>query len=67
MVFNGTVTGTNDGPMATATGDTMPPTGKKVAVPVSNTFEFANGKVVRNSIYCDRLGMMAQLGLMPGT
>lgn len=58
--------GTNDGPMAMPNGQTVPATGKKVAVPVSNTFEFANGKLVRNSLYYDQLGMMVQLGLAPG-
>ena len=39
--------------MAMPTGQTVPATGKKVTVPVSDTFEFANGKIVRNSLYAD--------------
>ena len=66
VVFNGTMTGTHDGPLAMPNGQTVPATGKKGAVAVSNTFEFANGKIVRNSLYYDNLGMMVQLGLMPG-
>jgi hypothetical protein len=31
-------------------GQTVPATGKKVTVPIGNPFEFANGKIVRNSL-----------------
>ena len=66
VVVNLTFTGTNSGPLAMPGRPTMPATGKKVTVPVSNTFEFADGKIVRNSIYYDQVTMMAQLGVMPG-
>jgi steroid delta-isomerase-like uncharacterized protein len=67
VVANVTMTGTHDGPLTMPNGQTVPATGKKVVVPVSNTLQFANGKIARNSLYADLLGMMAQLGLMPGT
>jgi len=67
VVMNCILTGTHDGPMRMADGQTVPATGKKVAIPLSNTLEFANGKIVRNSIYYDTLGAVVQLGLAPGT
>ena len=66
VVINIVMTGTNDGPMVMPNGQTVPATGKKLTVPISNTFELANGKIARNSLYADYLGMMVQLGLMPG-
>ncbi len=66
VVVNGVMTGTHDGPMAMSNGQTLPATGKKGAIAVSNTFELADGKIVRNSLYYDNLGMMVQLGLLPG-
>ena len=61
-----TFAGTHEGPLTMPGGPTVPPTGKKVVVPVSNTFKFADGKVARNSLYYDQMTMMAQLGLAPG-
>ena len=61
-----TFAGTHEGPMAMPSGPTVPATGKKVIAKGCNTFEFANGKIVRNSLYWDQLGMMARMGLMPG-
>jgi steroid delta-isomerase-like uncharacterized protein len=66
VVDNITVTGTHDGPLNMPDGQTIPPTGKKVMFPVSNTFQVKNGKVAHLSIYYDQMGMMAQLGLAPG-
>jgi len=66
VVMNGIITGTHDGPLPMATGQTVAATGKKVAIPLSNTLEFANGKIVRNSLYFDNLGAVVQLGLTPG-
>ena len=64
VVINGIMAGTNDGPSVMA-GQPTPATGKKMVIPVSNTFEFSNGKIVRNSVYYDNLGVGVQLGLMP--
>jgi predicted ester cyclase len=66
VVINGVMTGTQNGPMAMPDGRTVPATGKKVASPVSSTFELTNGKIVHQSLYSDYLGMMVQLGLIPG-
>ncbi len=66
VVANVTMTGTHDGPMTMPNGQTVPATGRKVALPVSNTLQFADGKIARNFLYSDLLGLMGQLGLMPG-
>jgi steroid delta-isomerase-like uncharacterized protein len=65
VVVNFTMSGTHDGPLALPSGQTVPATGKKGIVPGSNTFKLANGKIVRNSLFYDQFGMMAQLGLVP--
>jgi steroid delta-isomerase-like uncharacterized protein len=67
VVINMTVTGTHSGPMNMPNGQTIPATGKKISVSGSNSFELANGRILRNSLYYDQLGLMAQLGLAPGT
>jgi steroid delta-isomerase-like uncharacterized protein len=67
VVVNGVMTGTNDGSRVLPNGQSMPATGKKASIPLSNTFQFANGKIVRNSLYYDNLGPMIQLGVMPGS
>jgi steroid delta-isomerase-like uncharacterized protein len=66
VVINFTVSGTNEGALQMPTGETVPPTGRKVVAAGSNTLQFKDGKVARNSIYYDQLGVLAQLGLMPG-
>ena len=43
-----------------------PATGRKATIPGSVTVEFKNGKIVREDAYFDQMGMMAQLGLLPG-
>jgi steroid delta-isomerase-like uncharacterized protein len=65
VVLNLIMSGTQAGPM-TLPDQTLPATGKKMAMPMSNTMQFNNGKVVHASLYYDRLGMLAQLGLMTG-
>ena len=66
VVVNFAVTGTNDGPIAMPTGQTIPATGRKAALPVSDTLLFKDGKIVRQTLYYDQMGFMMQLGLMPG-
>jgi steroid delta-isomerase-like uncharacterized protein len=66
VVVNFVAAGTNDGPLPGLTGEIIPGTGRKAALPVSNTLQFKDGKIVRSTLYYDQLGFMAQLGLMPG-
>jgi steroid delta-isomerase-like uncharacterized protein len=55
--FTGTHTGELDG---------VAPTNRPVKVAGATIFIMANGKFVREVIYADLLGMMQQLGLVPG-
>jgi predicted ester cyclase len=66
VVVNATLTGTNNGPLTLPNGQTVPASGKKMVMPLSNTFQFANGQVAHCWLYYDRLGAMAQSGAMPG-
>ena len=66
VVLNWICTGTHDGPLASATGETVPATGRKVAAPGSVTIEFKDGKIVREQSYFDVMGMAARLDLVPG-
>jgi len=42
------------------------PTGRKVNVSGMTLFTIANGKFVREVVYADLLGLMKQLGVLPG-
>ena len=66
VVMNWICTGTHDGPMTTPEGATVPATGRKATIPGSVTVAFKDGKIVREDAYFDQMGMMAQLGLVPG-
>jgi steroid delta-isomerase-like uncharacterized protein len=66
VVINWVGSGTHTGPLRTPTGATIPPTGKKVVVPGSNTYQIKNGKAVAGQTYWDMVTLLAQLGLMPG-
>ena len=59
-------TGTHTGPMMTPTGATVPPTGLKGSIPGVDVLEFKDGKMVRAEVYFDTMGLLAQLGLVPG-
>lgn len=66
MVVNYLGTGTHNGPMTTPNGDTVPATGRRLALPASSTFELKDGRMVRERAYLDLLTLLAQLGLVPG-
>jgi predicted ester cyclase len=59
-------TGTHTGPLRTPTGDTLPPTNKKVHGTGSSFYQFKNGKIVSSQIYWDMVTLLAQIGMMPG-
>ena len=67
VVVNYVGTGTHTGPLTTPSGGTIPPTGKKAAVPGSNTLEIKNGKITHSWVYFDMVTLLGQLGLMPPT
>lgn len=66
VVFNWVGSGTHTGGLRTPTGEVIPPTGKKISVPGSTTYQFKNGKAIYNHTYWDMVTLLAQLGLMPG-
>jgi predicted ester cyclase len=64
VMVEGTFSGTHSGPLVGAQG-TVPPTGKRVALPFADVFRIANGKIVEHRIYYDQMAFLGQLGLLP--
>ncbi len=58
-------TGTHICPLRTPTGNTIPPTGKRVTIPGLSSFEIQNGRIIRGLTYWDMVTLLGQLGLMP--
>jgi steroid delta-isomerase-like uncharacterized protein len=65
VVAHWTATGTHTGPLRTPSGNSVPPTGKKVVVVGSTTFELKAGKIAHDWIFWDMTSLLGQLGLMP--
>lgn len=62
VVINGIRRGTQQGPLNDMGGtEIVPATGREMALPISVTLKFENGKIVRSSVYYDRLSMLKQL------
>ena len=57
-----TIMGTHQGEL-----NGIPPTGKDVAMTSLNIFHLRDGKIVEQWVEYDALGMLAQLGVMPGS
>lgn len=63
VATRGVITGTQTGPMPTASGS-IPPTGRPVKVPISGFSHFdADGKIAEEYRYYDLAGMAEQLGV----
>jgi predicted ester cyclase len=43
----------------------IPATGRRVEGPYVDIFDFEGDKVIRDSLYLDRMDLMEQLGLVP--
>ena len=56
-------TGTMTGPMITANGVEIPPTGKSFEVDFCTVARWDNGEIVEENLFYDLVGMMRQLGL----
>ncbi len=57
--------GMHQGSLLTPTGDTIPPTNRKVEVPGCTIYEFnPSGLIVRQEIYWDTGVLMSQLGIL---
>jgi steroid delta-isomerase-like uncharacterized protein len=55
--------GTHAERLATVTGETIPPTGRRVRVSGALLTEVRDGKIVRDWSYWDQLSLLAQLGI----
>jgi ketosteroid isomerase-like protein len=62
IVINGIRRGTQSGPISGSFDEILPATGKELALRISTTLQLKEGKVVRSSVYYDRLTMMKELG-----
>jgi predicted ester cyclase len=58
-----TATGTHTERLATVTGETIPPTRRRVRVSGAMLAEARDGKMVRGWFYWDQLALLAQLGI----
>jgi steroid delta-isomerase-like uncharacterized protein len=65
-VEEGTFTGTHDGVLHGPMGD-IPPTGRTVKIGYIQVLRFRDGKHVSFNLVFDRLSMLEQLGLVPGS
>jgi predicted ester cyclase len=45
----------------------IPPTGKQIAVKGANIYRISEGKIVETWDFLDTFGLMAQLGVLPGS
>jgi steroid delta-isomerase-like uncharacterized protein len=58
--------GTHTAAIAMPDGTEIPPTGKAVEISAVTVMTVRDRKVTRQRVYFDNVGMMSQLGLMPG-
>jgi len=65
IIAESTMIATQTGPLATPGGQTIPPTGKSIELPVADVFVVDGDKVVQHRVYFDQMSMMNQLGLVP--
>ena len=64
-IDEGAISGTHTGPLEAPTGETVPPTGKRVRVRETDLATVENGKVASHRFYFDQMEFLAQLGLVP--
>ncbi len=57
--------GTHTGPLATPTGETIPPTGKRVRVRECDIATVESGRIMSHRFYFDQMEFLQQLGLAP--
>jgi predicted ester cyclase len=58
--------GTHTGPLHTASGAVIEPTGKRLQMAGSTTMEIQDGKHKKAWTFFDQASLLAQLGLLPG-
>jgi steroid delta-isomerase-like uncharacterized protein len=64
VVLHWTASGTHTERLATVSGETVPPTRRRVALSGITLFEVRQGKIARSWAYWDELSLFVQLGLM---
>jgi steroid delta-isomerase-like uncharacterized protein len=64
VVVEGAYSGTHTGPLGTPQGE-VPPTGRKLMLPLCDVIEVAAGRITRIRAYYDQMTFAAQLGLLP--
>ena len=63
VLIHWTASGTHAERLATLTGETIPPTRRRVRVSGALLTEVTDSKIVREWIYWDQLSLLAQLGI----
>lgn len=63
-IDDGTVSGTNTGPLAMPDGSSLPPTGKKVRLRALDIVTVEGGLISKHDFYYDQFELLSQLGLM---
>jgi ketosteroid isomerase-like protein len=64
-IDEGYVVGTNSGPLALPTGDTLPATGKSVRIRSCDAATVENGQITSHRFYFDQMELLGQLGVLP--
>ncbi len=59
------MTGTHKRPLETEDGQVIPPTNKKLSLPLISSIKLKDEKIVEERTYYDRLTLMSQLGIRP--
>jgi hypothetical protein len=57
--------GTHTGPLSLPSGETIPPTGKRVSVRGVDVVSYAGGAIATHHMYFDQVQFLTALGLMP--
>jgi len=65
LCIQGTLTGTHQAPIQGSDGEPIPPTGKRINVPICFVVRTKDDKAVEVWEYNDQLGFLEQLGLAP--
>ena len=65
VVLEGIFTGTHEGAFPGPGGQEIPPTHKRVELPLALVFKIEDGKTTEEHDYYDNLAFLSQLGLAP--
>lgn len=64
-IDDGFVTGTNTGPLAMPSGESLPPTGKSIRLRSCDIAHVEDGLITQHKFYFDQVEFLGQLGLLP--